>query len=268
MCMGVGRCLPCPLGCSVVFLAPQAVVTLCGRAPCHPVVPPLSAWSKQARYWFSTGSHCCFFTGFPDCWFPIVTPCVSSDQHAAPPPLVFLTPGENIPLCRLGSLHQLLFLPRLAKAVGDHLPSASLVFASKTQFFEAKLLACRVLVQKGWSGEKKLLLWPSSLHGGAKRGAKRAESSSGKGDAFQAFCPPSIPALIPLQPHPAFLHLSLSASCPSTLIQIPTQTPTWVQIPPWPLWGQLQDTTPTWQPVPKLGHPPGVIHLVILITMP
>lgn len=206
-----------------------------------------------------------------------MTPCVSSDQHAAPSTVVSLTPGEDAPLCRLGSVHQLPFPPRLAKAVGDHLPSASLVFASKTQGFEAKLLGWRVSVQKGWYGEKELLLWPSTLHGGAKRGAKRAEDSSGMGDAFQPFCPPSIHALIPLQPHPAFLHLlSLSASCPSTLIQ--PQIPAWVQTPPWTLWGQLQDTLPTWQwvlelghlpkdgAVPELGHPPkdGAIHLEVI----
>lgn len=53
--------------------------TACG--PCHPVVPPLPASSKQARYQFSTGSQCCFFTGFPGCVFCTVTPRVCSDQQ-------------------------------------------------------------------------------------------------------------------------------------------------------------------------------------------
>lgn len=82
------------------------------------------------------------------------------------------------------------------------------------------------------------------------------------GDVFQPFCPPSIQAFIPLQPCPAFLHLPfLSATCPSTLVQ--PQIPIWVESPPWPLGGQLQDTPPTWQPVPKRGHPPedGAIQL-------
>lgn len=74
---------------------------------------------------------------------------------------------------------------------------------------------------------------------------------------------PLLPSIYPcLYSPPAFLHLPfLSATCPSTLIQ--PQIPTWVETPPWPFGGQLQDTAPSWQPVPEQGHPPkdGAIQL-------
>lgn len=94
VCMGVGRCLPCPLGCSVSSRPPQAVVAPRGHRRHHPVFPPFSAWPKRARCWFSTEA-------------------AGSSQSLRPslPPW-----GKIPPLCRVGSVHHLpIALPRLAK---------------------------------------------------------------------------------------------------------------------------------------------------------
>lgn len=156
---------------------------------------------------------------------------------------------------------------KAGRAVGDHLLFLPLLWflSQKTQVLEAKMLGWTVLLQKSWCGEKQFFLWPSTLHGSAKQGAKRAEESSGVGDAFQPFCSPSIHTFIPLQSHPTFLHLLfLSAACPSTLTQ--PQIPAWIKTPPWPLSGWLQHAPPTWQPVPELGHPPkdGTLQLEVI----
>lgn len=81
------------------------------------------------------------------------------------------------------------------------LPSASLFFASITQVFEAKMLGWKVLVQKGCYGRSNSSFYPSWEH------KMRGKESRGMRDAFQPFCPPSVHAFIPLQPHPAFLYL-------------------------------------------------------------
>lgn len=44
VCMGMGRCLPCPLGCSVS--SQPFSVAPCSCGPHHSVVSPFSAWPK------------------------------------------------------------------------------------------------------------------------------------------------------------------------------------------------------------------------------
>lgn len=209
--LGVGRCLLCPLGCSVSSWPHRLWSLLVAVVP----VTPLSAWSKQARYWYSTGSHCCFFIGFQGCGFPTVTPVfplISSNIF-----LGLSDPREGRPSFQIGLYPSAPISAKAGQGCGgsSSLPSASLFFASKkTCVFEAKMLGWRVLVQKSWYGEKELLLWPFTLHGAAKQGANRAEKSSGGGMPSSPsalhlcrYSPPA-PSSLPSSSFP-FCHLPL-----------------------------------------------------------
>ena len=108
------------------------------------------------------------------------------------------------------------------------LPSPPLSLSTQ-QVFEAKSLGQRVLVQESWCGEKQLLLQPSSSSWGQNMEQREWRRVVGWQIPFSPSAPVP-PHPYPPPPYPAFPQLlSMSVSCPTTLIQL--QTSARVQTP-------------------------------------